>query len=192
MIETAETQHGWTVLAHLLRPQGRHGELLADLHTDFPELLPGRAGTQLRSPKEELRPVTVESHWLPTGRNAGRVVLKLAGVDSINAAEALAGYDLVVPTSERVPLEEGAVYIDDLTGCQLVEGDRVVGTIEDVHFPADSKGQRLDDAVPLLVVRSPGGDELLIPFAKAWILSLDIPGKRLEMRLPHGLLEING
>ena len=27
----------WVVLAHLLRPQGRKGEVLAELFTDFPE-----------------------------------------------------------------------------------------------------------------------------------------------------------
>ena len=32
-----QNDSNWIVLAALLRPQGRKGELLAELHTDFPE-----------------------------------------------------------------------------------------------------------------------------------------------------------
>ena len=32
-----DSASSWIVLAHLLRPQGRKGELLAELLTDFPE-----------------------------------------------------------------------------------------------------------------------------------------------------------
>jgi 16S rRNA processing protein RimM len=40
-------------------------------------------------------------------------------------------------------------------------------------------------------VKTPDGDEALIPFAKAYLVMLDLVGKRIEMRLPEGLLEIN-
>ena len=79
-----ENFSSWVVLAHLLRPQGRKGELLAELLTDFPERLAGRKGLYLAPPNAsdslEPRPAEVLSTWLPVGRNRGRVVLQLAGI----------------------------------------------------------------------------------------------------------------
>ena len=191
----------WVILARLLRPQGRKGELLADLFTDFPERFTDRQGISLRNPAGVRRPATVESHWLPVGRNAGRIVLKLEGIDTISDAETLAGFDLVVPPEQRVSLldeeEEAderytAQYIADLLDCTLFDGERSVGLVHDVHFPTSSTGVRLDEAAPLLVLLSPTGDEVLVPFARSWIESIDIAQKRIVMRLPEGLLDING
>lgn len=182
----------WVTLARLLRPQGRKGELLAELLTDFPERFTDRTHLHLRRADGELQPVHVEGYWLPVGRNAGRVVLKLEGIDSINAAETLSGFEIVVPHDQRMPLGEDEQYVDDLVGCILMDADRLVGTVEDVHFPTSASGNRLEAAAPLLVVRSPQGDEILIPFAKLWIRLIDMPGKRIEMQLPEGLVELNG
>jgi 16S rRNA processing protein RimM len=193
MDDRAEHGQGeWTVLAHLLRPQGRKGELLADLLTDFPERFADRQGIALRKPDGSTQPTTIESHWLPVGKNAGRVVLKFVGIDSINDAERFNNLEVVIPTEQRVELDDDSEYIADLLGCTLIDGEHTVGVIEDVHFPTNTAGVRLEEAAPLLVVLSPNGDEILIPFAKAWILTIDVPGKRIEMRLPEGLLEING
>ena len=73
----------------------------------------------------------------------------------------------------------------------MLNGDRIVGIIHDIHFPTNSTGTRLSEAAPLLVVHSPTDDEHLIPFAKSWITSIDIARKRIAMHLPEGLLEIN-
>jgi 16S rRNA processing protein RimM len=183
----------WTVLAHLLRPQGRKGEVLAELLTDFPERFADREGIALRKPDGTHQPATIESHWLPVGRNVGRVVLKLQGIDSIEAAERLADFEVVIPSEQRVALEDDDTeYIADLLDCTLVDGEHIIGIVEDVHFPTNTAGARLEDAAPLLVIRSPSGDEHLIPFAKAWIQTIDVAAKRIEMRLPDGLLDING
>ena len=183
----------WVTLAHLLRPQGRKGELLAELLTDFPERFAERQNVFLRKPNGSTEAATVESHWLPVGKNAGRIVLKLQGIDSINDAERFAGFEVVIPSEQRVELDDDEEYIADLLGCSLVDGTHVIGVVEDVHFPTNAAGTaRLTDAAPLLVVQSPGGDELLIPFAKDWIETIDVAGKRISMRLPEGLLDING
>ena len=42
----------------------------------------------------------------------------------------------------------------------------------------------------MLVVRTLAGDELLIPFVRAYLRKMDIEGKRLEMDLPEGLLSV--
>jgi 16S rRNA processing protein RimM len=130
--------------------------------------------------------------WLPVGKNQGRIVLHFAGIDSISDAESIAGLDVVVPREERLRLEDESVYISELIGCTVFDGVRAVGVVEDVQFAMSADGaRRLDEAAPLLTVISPDGDEVLIPFAKSFLVSVNTEAKRIEMMLPEGLIEVN-
>lgn len=190
-----ENTFSWVVLAHLLRPQGRKGELLAELLTDFPEGLPGRQGLYLAasgsSSIQQSRPVEVLSSWLPVGRSRGRIVLQLAGIESITAAEALAGLDLVVREEDRLPLEEDSFYISDLVGCELMDNSVPIGTVTDVQFPTAPDGTRLTEAAPLLVIDGADQGEILVPFVKAFVQRIDLPGRKIVMTLPAGLVDVN-
>jgi 16S rRNA processing protein RimM len=187
----------WIALAHLLRPQGRKGELLAELFTDFPERFDERKQVLLApsgfvGEAAEARAAEVVSFWLPVGKNEGRIVLQFAGVDSITQAEALAGLEVLVPDEERMPLDDDSVYISELVGCTVYDGSTAVGVIADVQFPATADGgRRLEDVAPLLEVTSEDGDEILIPFAKDFVIRVDTKSKRLDMALPVGLLDVN-
>jgi 16S rRNA processing protein RimM len=187
----------WIVLAHLLRPQGRKGEVLAELFTDFPERFEDHKRVFLAAPgfageATEARPVEVEAFWLPVGKNEGRVVLHFAGIDTISDAELIAGQDVLVPHWERLALDDESVYVSDLIGCTLYDGPLPVGVVEDVQFAMSADGaRRLDNAAPLLAVRSTEGDEVLIPFAKAFLVAVDTDSKRVDMRLPQGLVDVN-
>lgn len=185
----ASTTSPWVVVARLIRPHGRRGELIADLLTDFPErfherrrlflLPPPRVGTPARE-------ILVESFWFLRGR----IVFQLQGINSINEAEALRGYELAIPAAERAPLEAGAVYVSDLIGCRvtdLTQHGADVGEVVDVDRGASS--------TDLLVVRRPGGRgpqaDVLIPFVQEYLASINTAERRIEMRLPEGLLDIN-
>lgn len=185
-----------TVLAHLLRPQGRKGELLAELLTDFPDRFTGRkdlylAPTGFRGELTEARPVHVVSSWLPVGKNRGRIVLQLQGIDTITDAETVAGLDVVVPQDGRMPLDDDSTYVSDLVGCAVFDEETEIGEVTGVEFPASSDGTRLDDVPSLLEVRSPDGDEILVPFVKAFLKSIDLDGRRIVLELPDGLLDVN-
>jgi len=192
-----ESASPWVVLAHLLRPQGRKGELLAELHTDFPERFgeqkevflapPGYAGEQAQA-----RVAEVASFWLPVGKNEGRIVLHFSGIETISQAEQLAGLDVIIPREQRRALDDEAVYISELVGCTLYDGATAVGLVADVQFPTSPDGnRRLEEAAPLLEVTSFDGDEILIPFVKSFLVSIDTKAKRIDMTLPPGLIEIN-
>ncbi len=185
----------WVWLARIRRPQGRKGEVLAEILTDFPEKFAERrqlwllgataAGTKAapgQAKEAAPREVTLVDHWL----HKGSVVLHFAGVDSITAAETLAGLVVAIPFAERAPLSDDEVYIADLIGCSLVDvagaAPVVVGEIEDVD--------RTAGPVALLVVRGAAG-EVLVPFAKSYLRNLDIAAKRVEMALPEGLTDLN-
>lgn len=129
------------------------------------------------------REVELTGHW----PHKGGIVLHFAGVDSISAAEELAGRMVAVPRSQRVSLPGDEAYIGDLIGCTLVDvsgpAPVVAGEIEDVDRSAGP--------VALLVVRGATG-ELLVPFAKSYLHKVDLASCRVEMALPEGLLELNG
>jgi 16S rRNA processing protein RimM len=176
----------WVLLAHIVRPQGRNGEVLADLFTDFPQYFAQRKQLCLRppagGPREALREARVDSHWL----HKGRVVLKFFQVDSIADAEKLRGFDVVVPPGERIPLEGDAVYVSDLVGMKVI--DVSGGAAMDAGVITDVEPEGAGPA--LLVLRSAAGEELLIPFVRAYLRKMDIEAKRLEMDLPRGLLNL--
>jgi 16S rRNA processing protein RimM len=192
-----QSTSSWIVLAHLLRPQGRKGEVLAELFTDFPERFEDHGRVFLAMPdfdgaEAEARTAEVESFWLPVGRNQGRVVLKFAGVETISDAETIANLDVIIPREERLALDDESVYISELIGCTIYDGMLPVGVVEDVQFAMTADGgRRIDDAAPLLAITGSNGDEVLIPYVKAFLVSVDTEAKRIEMNLPEGLVEIN-
>ena len=178
------TAQEWVWLARIRRPQGRKGEVYAEILTDFPEKFAERRRLWLLSEAAGTAPreVALSDHW----QHKGGVVLHFSGVDSISAAEALAGLAVAIPREERAALGEDEVYIGDLIGCTLVDVAGVephsLGTIDDVD--------RTAGPVALLVVRGAAG-EVLVPFAKSYLRRIDLGGMRVEMALPEGLADLN-
>jgi 16S rRNA processing protein RimM len=175
----------WVLLARIVRPQGRHGELLADIFTDFPQHFADRKGLFLRppagAPTAAMSEAKVDTHWL----HKGRVVLKFSHVHSINDAEKLRGFEVVVSPAGRMPLEGDAVYVSDLLGCHVIDVSREpidAGEIIDVE--PEGAGPAM------LVIHDQSGEEVLIPFVRAYLRRVDIEGKRVEMELPEGLLTL--
>ncbi len=171
-------------MARLIRPQGRRGEILAEILTDFPERFEQMRKAFLAREEDSVPiPVTIERAWL----HKGRVVLKFGQIDSISAAETLRGAELVISAAERMPLEPDAAYVGDLSGCELIDlnqpGHPSIGTVQDVI--------QQNHTTDLLVVLGSDGREHWIPFAKAYLARMDLPRRRLEMSLPSGLLEVN-
>jgi 16S rRNA processing protein RimM len=169
------------IVARIVRPQGRRGEAIADLLTDFPERFAERKRLFLLSAKADPRPIELERHWL----HQGRIVLKFAGIDSINDVETLRGLEVAIPKAERAPLEDGAIYIADLIGSTLIDSRTTAEIGEIIEVDRESS------ATPLLVVKNAAKQEVLVPFAKAFHPTFDAEAKRLTMELPEGLLDLN-
>ena len=161
-----------------MKPQGRHGEVAVELFTSFPERFEDRRDVSVVEASGTRRAMRVEEFW----SHKGRMILKFAGVDTIDAAESLAGCDVQIRKSERVALPEDEQYVSDLVGCRVTVEAREVGTVEDVTFGAGE--------APLLVIRD-GKREHLVPFANEYVVKLDVGAKRMELRLPDGMLELD-
>jgi len=165
-------------VAHAVRTRGLRGEVVADLLTDFPERFEGLESLIGVAPGGARTTLRLEEHWFQ-GR---RVILKFAGYDSVEAANALVGYEFAVPESERVELEEDEFYDWELEGCRVetVAGEQL-GVVREVL--------RTGGVEVLVVANEAAGREHLIPLAEEICVEIDIEAKLVRVDPPEGLLE---
>jgi 16S rRNA processing protein RimM len=177
---SAESSDGFITLARVVKTQGRHGEVAAEMHSDVPgRFAEGMKLFVLPKSQESRRELEVEDLW----PHKGLVVLKFRGVDSMNDAELLIGSELQVPSAERANLDTGWTYVSDLIGCKVLDHAREIGGIEDVQFGAGE--------APLLIVADGAGKKYDVPFAEAYLEGVDIAQRQVRMTLPEGMLELN-
>jgi 16S rRNA processing protein RimM len=166
------TPEDWVWLARIRRPQGRKGEVFADILTDFPEKFAERKRLWLLRPPPHLcaggacaRAKSNSSPLAAQGRH--RAALCRRGLDL--SAPKRSRADRRHSRAERAALAEDEVYIGDLIGCALVDvagaEPVTVGEIEDVD--------RTAGPVALLVVQGAAG-EVLVPFAKSYLRKIDL------------------
>lgn len=171
----------FVAVARIARPQGRRGEVAADILSDFPERFPSLGRVFLESGDGVPEPARLEEVW----PHKGRIILKFEGVDSIDQAELLRGREVLIPRSERATLAEDQYWVSDLEGCRvLVEregGMTEVGRVAGV----DTAG-----GADVLRVESPRG-EILIPLAREICTRIDTESKLIVIDPPENLLELN-
>ena len=176
---TTDKSAAFITLALVVKTQGRHSEVAAELHSDPGRFAEGMKLFALGKSGDARRELEVEDIW----PHKGLLVFKFHGVDSMNDAELLIGSELQVPSSDRAELEQGSTYVSDLIGCAVLDHAREIGRIEDVQFGA---GEAL-----LLIVANGAGKKFEIPFAEAYLEGVDIAQHKVRMNLPEGMLEIN-
>lgn len=110
------------------------------------------------------------------------VLLKLKGIDDMNAAAQLKGKILKVPESKALVLSEGEYYIRDIYDMEVFDtSGELLGVICDIIVTG---------ANDVYVVRKEGARDLLIPAIKSCILDVDVAGKRMTVKLLEGLREL--
>jgi 16S rRNA processing protein RimM len=207
-------QVGAIVGAHSLR-----GEVRVKPMTDFIEERLMRTGSTLRveleaqgkstksgefdAPPGEVRAVKVRSGRWVTSKGRNDVIVKLAGCDDRNAAEALVGTRLFVLPSDREPLrkDEGAegsdgddeFYAQELEGLRVVERDtgEVIGVVEDVVRGAGT--QDLLKVAFIALDEETGIDAeyyVYVPFVKEIVPLVDATNGFMEITPPGGLLDL--
>ena len=164
------------LVGRVVKPQGRHGEVAVVPITDRPDRFPQLARAFLPADGDQAREVRVERVW----PHKGRFVLKLAGVDSIDAAEALRGLELRIAEDELAELPQGSYYHHQLVGLRVEdENGAPLGVVADVlETGAEAR---------VLVVRGEQG-ETLIPFAAAFVKDVDLERRRLVVQRPEYLV----
>ena len=191
----------WVAIARVLGARGNKGEVAVELLTDFPERLSRVVRMYLGDDRGEPRVGRVSSFWIDQNHK-GQAVFHFAGVDSISSAEALRGQLVLLPITERVTLPCGMYFLSDLIGCAVFEHSEaatsvafspcslrtapaVIGKVTEVELTGlDGQG------TPLLHVDTPGG-EVLIPLAQEICFEIDTAARRIDVRLPEGLRDLN-
>jgi 16S rRNA processing protein RimM len=171
-------------VAVIIRPQGRSGEVIAELATDFPDRLSTLRSVYLETPGQSPSPALIENVW----NHKGRIVLKFGGVDTIDAASHLRGRHVLIPFEKRSPLPENTYYWSELVGCRVVlRSPRPGGELGTVTAVEPTGGVALLHVLP----DASGKDEVLIPFAQAICTRIDMKARMIEIDPPEDLLKLN-
>ncbi|HYL64291.1 MAG TPA: hypothetical protein VE077_16885 [Candidatus Methylomirabilis sp.] len=194
----------WVLVARVLRARGNKGEVAAELLTDFPERLTTikqvfvRVGAAVAA---EPRAMGVTACWL-SQNHKGQAVFHFEGVDSISEAEKLRGCEILLPIEQRVSLPAGSYFVSDLIGClvfeipaepsamasspcSLAEAPALLGLVRDVQFLGEETS-----GTPILEVETARG-QMLIPLAVDICTRIAPAERRIEVRLPEGLRNLN-
>lgn len=156
------------VVGRIKGVHGVRGELTVESLTDVAERF--SPGSVLYV---EGKAVTVEA----SRRAKKGLLVKLGGVQDRNAAEALRGKLLTVPSSEVRPLPEGSYYHFQVLDMDVWTHDGgYLGRLEEVLTTPGND---------VYVVRGPGGQEALIPALGDVVLEVDLDGGRMVVRVPE-------
>lgn len=108
------------------------------------------------------------------------VFLKLQGIDDINAAEKLRNLYIKISRDALPKLPENSYYIVDLLQCEVItiEGE-TLGKMDDVFNTGSND---------VYVVKNEDGKQILLPAIKEVIKNVDIPNKKITVKLMEGLI----
>ena len=164
------------LVGRVARAHGNKGQVIVNPDTDFPAerfvvgatLLVGETGTPRRITSARF--------------HQGRPVIGLEGVESMDDAEALAGAELKMPAAQMRPLPPGTYYRHQLVGCEVQDTEgRIIGAVAAVEGPMEASR---------LVIHAPHG-EVLIPLVADICVEVEPAEKRIRVRAPEGLIELN-
>lgn len=170
----------------ILRPHGIKGEVTVALWSDNERrFAPGvefqataavsSASSGPSAPARRERALRVER----CSPYKGGLRIAFAGIADREAAESLRGLELRVPLADVPDAPAGAYYVFELIGCSCRdESDGDVGIVVDVH----------EDGGGTLLEVEKDGRRSVIPFVEAFLVRVDREARRIDLRLPEGLL----
>lgn len=155
----------------LRRPHGLKGEIIMDLHTDFPERMKTGRELFLGDKHKKMTLAAVRPHQKG-------LLVKFKGIDTPEDA-GLYRNQWVYTKSADVPLPEGQYYKHELLGLKVVdENDSPLGELVEILETG---------ANDVYVVRDDSGKDLLLPNIPSVILDLDVGARLMRVHLLEGL-----
>lgn len=157
----------------LRRPHGVKGEIIMDLHTDFPERMKKGRKVFIGEDHKPMTLTNVHPH------QAGLLV-KFGDIDTPEDAGLFRNQWVYVQTKD-VPLPEGRHYKHELLGLKVVdEAGNLLGELVEILETG---------ANDVYVVRDGAGKEILLPNIPSVILDLDIGARTMRIHLLDGLAD---
>jgi 16S rRNA processing protein RimM len=163
----------YLTVGFIRRPHGLHGEMVMDLHTDFPERM--KSGRKLLV-GEEHQPLTLTG---ARPHQAGLLV-RFKGIDTSEQAGQFRNQWVYIKASDAPKLPEGRIYQHELIGFQVVdENDQLLGELAEILETGANN---------VYVVRDGSGREILLPSIPDVILETDIARRMVRVHLLEGLI----
>jgi 16S rRNA processing protein RimM len=160
------------VVGKVRRPHGVHGEVVAEIYTDFPERLSPKRSIYLGEKHEKLVISSQRQH------NEG-LLLSFEGVTTPEQAGRYRNQILSIDAGEISDLPEGEYYFHELLDLDVIdEAGNLLGKLTEVLETG---------ANDVYVVTDPSGSELLIPAIPEVILDVDLDAKKMRVHLLPGL-----
>ena len=119
-------------------------------------------------------------------RRAGtdtRVIIRLAGCGDRDAAELLRGCELSVARDSAPALEDDEWWAEDLEGCAVHDGDRVIGTVRRLLALPSCEVLEVARAEGADGEEAPPASDLLVPLVADAVRAVDIAARRIEIDL---------
>jgi 16S rRNA processing protein RimM len=162
----------YLTVGFLRRPHGVQGEIILDLHTDFPERLKSGRKLFLGEEHKQMTLVSARPH-------AKGMLIKFKGVETPEAVGQFRNQWVYVKAADVPPLQEGQLYQHELFGFSVVdETDRLLGELVEILETG---------ANDVYVVRDANGREILLPAIPSVILELDPARRLIRVHLLEGL-----
>jgi 16S rRNA processing protein RimM len=162
----------YLTVGFIRRPHGVQGEMVMDLHTDFPERM--KQGRKLLV-GEEHQPQTLVS---VRPHQAGLLV-RFRGVETPEQAGLFRNQWVYIKASEAPKLPEGRIYQYELIGFQVVdENDQPLGELAEILETGANN---------VYVVRDGAGHEILLPAIPSVVLETDIARRVMRVHVLEGL-----
>jgi 16S rRNA processing protein RimM len=163
----------YLVVGFLRRAHGLRGEIIMDLHTDFPERL--QDGRKLFV-GEERKPMTLSG----ARPHAKGMLVKFKGIESPEDAGRLRNQWVYVKATDVPSLPEGKLYQHELLGFEVIDdnGNSLGKLVEIIETGAND----------VYVVRDESGKEILLPAISSVILETDPARRVLRVHLLEGLI----
>jgi len=162
----------YLTVGFLRRPHGLHGEIIMDLHTDFPERL--KRGRKLLI-GDARKPAAIEG----VRPHQKGVLVKFKGVDTPEAAGEFRNQWVYVKASDVPALPEGQIYQHELFGFKILdENENLLGELVEIIETGANN---------VYVVRDESGRELLLPAIPSVILEMDTQRRLMRVHLLEGL-----
>jgi 16S rRNA processing protein RimM len=100
----------------------------------------------------------------------GEIFIKFKNIDSREVGKTLTNKFLTVSRADAAPLEDGEFYTFDIIGCEVFDGDKYFGKVENVLKTGSND-----------VFQVVGETEILIPAIKSVIKKIDVANKKITL-----------
>jgi 16S rRNA processing protein RimM len=162
----------YLTVGFIRRPHGVKGEMVMDLHTDFPERM--KSGRKLLV-GEAHQPYTLAS----VRPHQAALLVRFKGIDTPEQAGLFRNHWVYIKASEAPNLPEGRIYQHELFGFQVVdENDQPLGELVEILETG---------ANDVYVVRDEAGREILLPAIPSVVLKTDPTIRVMRVHLLEGL-----